>query len=509
VAITYRKNYLLIYLWQSLSILLGFLSLFVVVPYLSSDKILFGIYSVCTSLTIFFSYADLGFVSAGVKYAAEYFIQGNKEKEVKMIGFVAFMMMVMFLIVSLIIIVCAVYPKLLIPELQTKSTHFFLARWLLVTLALSCPIIIGQRVLNMIFTIRVEDYKFQRVSILGSLLKILSVFYFFREGSYQLLEYYVFSQAINFLIVIIALLYIRKYGYKSGKLFAAIRFDRQIFDRVKTLSGTSLVMVITMIFYYELDQIVIANFIGIELVAVYAIALSVMSFVRTFMSLLYSPYSSRYNHYHGSGDIAGLQQFVKKIIMQLSPIVCCPIIILSCLAIPFVESWVGDAYMLSAFLISIMVISFIPNLISTPISAYFIAKEENLRLIKLNVMNVLIYWIGIIATIHWVGIYSFAIFKSIAPILVAIGYWIMAKNDFNESGGFFISFIGLLKTLLFPTIVALVGCKIVENFMIYEHSKLALFNNLFIMSCCLVFSLLAALLVNKQMRNTVCSLIKR
>lgn len=83
MAITYRRNYLLIYFWQSLSILLGFLSLFVVVPYLSSDKILFGIYSVCTSLTIFFSYADLGFVSAGVKYAAEYFIQGNKEKEVK------------------------------------------------------------------------------------------------------------------------------------------------------------------------------------------------------------------------------------------------------------------------------------------------------------------------------------------------------------------------------------------------------------------------------------------
>lgn len=488
---------------------MGFLSLFVVVPYLSSDKILFGIYSVCTSLTIFFSYADLGFVSAGVKYAAEYFIQGNKEKEVKMIGFVAFMMMVMFLIVSLIIIVCAVYPKLLIPELQTGSTHFFLARWLLVTLALSCPIIIGQRVLNMIFTIRVEDYKFQRVSILGSLLKILSVFYFFREGAYQLLEYYVFSQVINFLIVIIVLLYIRKYGYKSGKLFAAIRFDRQIFDRVKTLSGTSLVMVITMILYYELDQIVIANFIGIELVAAYAIALSVMSFVRTFMSLLYSPYSSRYNHYHGSGDIAGLQKFVKKIIVELSPMVCCPIIILSCLAIPFVESWVGNAYMRSALLISIMVISFIPNFIGTPISAYFIAKEENLRLIKLNVVNVLIYWIGIIATIHWIGIYSFAIFKSIAPILVAIGYWVMAKDDFNESGGTFISFIGLLKTLLFPTIVALGLCKIVENFMIYEHSKSALFNNLFIMGCCLALSLLAALLVNKQMRNTVCNLIKR
>lgn len=190
--VSYKKNYLLIYLWQSLSILLGFFSLFVVIPYLSSDKGLFGIYSVCTSLTIFFSYADLGFISAGVKYAAEYFIRGEREKEINMIGFVAFMMMAAFLVASVIIIVCAIYPTLLIPELVKGSEQWYITRWLLLTLALSCPVMIGQRVLAMVFTIRVEDYKYQRISIAGSLIKILSIFYFFREGHYELLEYYVF-----------------------------------------------------------------------------------------------------------------------------------------------------------------------------------------------------------------------------------------------------------------------------------------------------------------------------
>lgn len=507
--ISYKKKYLLIYFWQSISILLGFFSLFIVIPYLSSDKLLFGIYSVCTSLTIFFSYADLGFISAGVKYAAEYFIKGDKEKEVRMIGFVAFMMMMMFLIVSLIIIVCAVYPRLLIPELQEGSTQFFLARWLLATLALSCPVMIGQRVLSMIFTIRVEDYKFQRLSILGSLLKILSIFYFFRTGHYLLLEYYVFFQLVNLLVVIGAFLYVRNYGYKPGKLFSAIRFDRQIFDKVKKLSGTSLIMVMTTILYYELDQIVIAKFVGIEMVAIYAIALSVMSFVRTFMSLLYSPYSSRYNHYHGVGDMEGLQCFVKKIVVYLSPMVCCPIIILSCMAIPFVESWVGETYASSALLVTFMVISFIPNFLCTPVSAYFMAKEENMRLIKLNVINVLIYWGGIVVTVHWIGIYSFAIFKSVAPIAAAIGYWIIMKKDFNNSGMPFISLTELFKVLLFPVISALVLCGIASNFMLYEYSKWALLNNLFFMGCCLVLSLSTAILTNKQMRNTVIGFVKR
>ncbi|ADV43942.1 lipopolysaccharide biosynthesis protein [Bacteroides helcogenes] len=508
-SVSYRKNYLLTYFWQLLSILLGFLSLFVVVPYLSEDKMLYGIYSVCTSLTIFFSYADLGFISAGVKYAAEYFIQGDKEKEVRMIGFVAFMMMVIFLVVSVIIIVCAVYPRLLIPELQEGSAQFFLARWLLATLAMSCPIIIGQRVLSMIFTIRVEDYKLQRLSILGSLLKIISVFYFFRAGHYQLLEYYVFFQLVNLLVVTGAFLYVRKYGYKSGKMFSVIRFDKQIFDKVKKLSGTSLIMVIAMILYYELDQIVIANFVGIEMVAIYAIALSIMSFVRTFMSLLYSPYSSRYNHYHGAGDMEGLQRFVNKIVVGLSPMVCCPIIVLSCLSAPFVESWVGDAYTKSALLVTFMVISFIPNFLGTPVSAYFMAKEENLHLIRLNVLNVLIYWAGIVVTVHWMGIYSFAIFKSVAPVMVAVGYWVIVKRDFAKTGVPFVSLVELLKALLLPVVAALALCGIAGRFMIYEHSKWALLNNLLLMGCCLVLSLAAALFTNTQMRHTVCSLVKR
>lgn len=126
--ISYRKNYLLIYFWQSLSIILGFLSLFVVIPYLSTDKILYGTYSVCTSLTIFFSYADFGFISAGLKFAAEYFIQGERQKEINMIGFVAFMIMTTFLLASVAIIVCAIFPNLLIPELQVGSSQFDIAR---------------------------------------------------------------------------------------------------------------------------------------------------------------------------------------------------------------------------------------------------------------------------------------------------------------------------------------------------------------------------------------------
>lgn len=70
--VSYTKNYIKIDFLQILSILLGFVSMFIVVPYLSSDQTTYGIYSVCISVTIFLSYAYLYFLGAGQKYAAVY-----------------------------------------------------------------------------------------------------------------------------------------------------------------------------------------------------------------------------------------------------------------------------------------------------------------------------------------------------------------------------------------------------------------------------------------------------
>jgi O-antigen/teichoic acid export membrane protein len=95
---SYTQNYIKIYATQSLSMLLGFMSLFVVVPYLSADKITYGIYTVCVSISIFLSYADLGFLGAGMKYAAECYSREEKEKEIALIGFTHFILLIFVLL---------------------------------------------------------------------------------------------------------------------------------------------------------------------------------------------------------------------------------------------------------------------------------------------------------------------------------------------------------------------------------------------------------------------------
>lgn len=501
--VSYRKNYFRIYVWQTLSILLGVISLFIVIPFLSTDKILYGIYSVCTSLTIFFSYADLGFVSAGVKYAAEYFIRGEIYKEMKVIGFTAFIMILVFILVSFLIIFLAVYPKLLIPDLNENSESFNTARYLLITLAVSCPIIICQRLLNIVFTIRVEDYLFQRMMIVGNFFKISSVLFFFGGGRYLVVEYYIFLQTVNLIVVAFALLYTRKYGYSISYFLKSIKWDSKVFNKVKKISGTSLVMTACMILYYELDQIAISHWLGIEAVAIYGMALSVMSIMRSFNSIVFSPYTSRYNHFVGLHDFRGLTSFVNKMISIFGVILVVPIVTVSLFASPFVVSWVGNQYLESSILISIMVLSLFTNFIKDPIGSYFIATERNMILLKSSCLLPVLFWLGICLTINWLGLLSFAIFKFIAPTVVAIYYWKLAKKDFKSRGFSFISIKKAFLPLICPILFLAIMAYFIVPHMFYYHSKLDLLLNVLIMGVSAFMAVVIGILSNRTMKEVV------
>lgn len=493
----YRSKYIKTYFWQILSVALGFASLFIVVPSLSADKEIFGIYSVCTSLTIFFSYADLGFLASGTKYAAEYYIQGEHGKEVRVIGFTAFVMVSVFLVLGIGVAVLGIFPKLLIPELIEGTDKYAISRALLITLAVSCPIAIGQRILGLIFSIRVEDYKYQRLNIIGNILRICSVFYFLYGGRYMIVEYFIFYQSVSLLIVLIGLLYVKKYGYSIKELIKSFRFDKEVFDKMKKLSGTALVLAFSMIVYYELDQVVISHTLGVKAVAMYGAALSVLTLVRTFCTIVYSPYSSRYNHFIGLKDYTGLVNFVNKMILMFAPVLVIPIMTISLFAKPFVISWVGENYVDSSILVSLLVLSFIPNFVKDPISSYFVSRENNRILVKYNILMPMVYWIGIVLSVKYLGLASFASFKSIAPLVPAVAYWFIAKKEFAAINMELVRFKEIVKSLLLPISVVCTFAYISFPYMGFEKDKYCMAINISAMAMCVVLGMLTAIPFNK------------
>ena len=498
--INYRRKYINIYIWQILSIMSGFVSLFIVTPYISSNKILFGIYSLCISFTVYFSYADLGVSSAMAKYAAEYYISGNKRDEVKLVGFSMFIMLLTFSVVSLGLMLMALFPRLIIPELEYGSDSFVVARSLLLILALSSPIIILQRVLNSIFAIRVEDYKYQRFALIGNIIRILSVLYFFGNNRYEIVEYYFFCQIVNVILVLACFLYAKYvYDYSIRELISSFRFDKAIFDKIKKLCGVSFVGFLSTILFFELDQIAISQLLGIEAVAIYAIAMSIFSVVRMYNSIIFAPYSSRFNHFIGLHDTLGLVGFMNKLTYMTFPVVVIPIIVLSLLANPFVISWVGWQYQESSILVSFIICNFIVNFMSMPISSFLVATEKLQIMLYHSLIIPIAYWGGIIFTYHKWGVLSFAVFKAFAPVLATLYLIICIRKILYKLDLSFISLRWLLFNFVAVVIVAGSLCYFGEKLMIYEQSKFALAFNILIIGSCILVSLLIHLPFNSPL----------
>ena len=469
---SYTKNYLKIYLWQGVSLVLNFLSMFVVLPYLTSDPITYGIYSVCISFAIFLAYADLGFMGAGQKYAAEYFAKGDKEEEMKVIGFTNFILLVFLLLFSIVFYILSTTPELLVKGIESAE-HEYVASSLLLTLAVFTPTTLLQRLLQMIFGIRMEDFIVQRINILGSIFKILSVLWFFRVGHYDIIGYFLFTQIVNFLAALITLVIARKrYDYDFIILFRSVCFNKDVFDKTKSLAFTSLFITISWILYYELDSIAIGKLLGANQVAVYAIGLTVLSFFRSILGILFSPFSVRFNHFIGNGDEEGLKLFYLQVVSILAPIVVFPIIAIAILARPIVFSWVGSNYSDSVIVIQFLVFCNIFAFVTYPTNFMLVAKERQKTLYFVNTLLPFVFWTGIFFTISIWGVNSFAVFKLVAFVFSAFVLYKLMIDYLKLT--ILDSVRKIFFPMFFPLLFLILGSFMIRDYLSLEQSKINL-----------------------------------
>ena len=469
---SYTKNYLKIYFWQGISLLLNFFSMFVVIPYLTSDPTTYGIYSVCISFSIFLAYADLGFMGAGQKYAAEYFAKRDKGAEIKIIGFTNFILAVFLLFFSVGFFILSQQPGLLVKGIDTINQKY-VASSLLLILAVFTPTTLLQRLLQMIFGIRMEDFIIQRTNIIGSIFKILSVLWFFRSGKYDIVGYFLFTQIVNLIAALITLFIARKrYNYNFRNLFRSIYFNKAVFDQTKGLAFASLFMTVSWILYYELDSVAIGKLLGANQVAVYAIGLTVLSFFRSILGILFSPFNVRFNHFVGSGDETALKSFYIQIVTILAPIVVFPIIVIAILARPIVLTWVGVDYSSSIVVIQFLVFCNLFAFITYPTNFMLVAKERQKTLYFVSTLLPFIFWIGIAFTISIWGVYSFAVFKLAAFLCSAIVLFKLMTSYLN------LTILDSVKKIFFPMllpILFLISASFsVRGYLPQEKSKINL-----------------------------------
>lgn len=503
---SYTKNYLKIYSWQGVSLVLNFLSMFIVVPYLASSPTIYGIYTVCISVSIFLSYADLGFMGAGQKFAAEYFARGERREEIKVVGFTNFILLIFLLLFSIGFFFLSFHPGLLVKNLLPGKQET-IASSLLLILAIFTPVTFLQRLSQMIFGIRLESYIIQRINIIASLLKIISVLWFFRNREYNIVGYFLFVQVVNLLASILIIIIARKrYGYDFMYLFKSIHFNKIVFFKIKTLAFTNLFLMFSWILYYELDPIVIGRLFGTNQVAIYAIGLTILSFFRSILGILFSPFDARFNHFIGLNDEEGLKGFYLQVVTIFAPLVVIPIITITLLASPLVLSWVGIGYTESIEITQYLVLCNLFAFINYPTSIFLMAKERIKELYFISAIIPVIYWGGIFLTyLDW-GLKAFAIFKLAAFGVSAIGYYVIMIKYFKID--IFLSIKKFFYPMLFPLLFLIGASYVVINHLPVEKSKI----NLLIVATTAIFMMSIAFVIqylgSPKMRNMLNNIIK-
>ena len=499
---SYKKNYIQTYIWKALSFILSFISLFIVVPFLSSNKELYGLYTFCASFQLYLTYADIGFLSAGQKYAAECFAKNDRHGETKIFGFVGFILLCLIIPFSILLCIAAVNPSIVINEISPENIT--VARYLFLTIAIVSPIqVLLLRVSQSVLTIRVKDYISSRVDLVGSLVKMGSVLFFFTGGRYMICEYFLFINAVTIICCLITISIIRRTeNYRFRDVIKAIRWSKPVFDQTKYLAFSSLGSTVAWLLYYELDLIYIGKLFTITDVAYYSICFTLLNFIRNISNILYGPYSQRFNHFVPLNDEHSIKHLLHTLVKNTYPLYVFGCCLLSSISFYFVMLWVGKDYMPSVPILSVLAFFFIFQYISQPAGYLAIAKEKY-TIINVQSIGMSILFIALIFLLRatGMGLMSFVIAKVSVAILQGIylllflrkwiSVWDAIKNYLPQ--------VIILTTVFCVSLYYLLGIMIPNP----DKSSSGLLS--LIMICFVVFALYVLMVYgsNKNMRQLV------
>jgi O-antigen/teichoic acid export membrane protein len=309
--------------------------------------------------------------------------------------------------------------------------------------------------------------------MVGSLLRILSVFYFFSPDRYDIVGYFLFSQLIYLCVLLLGIrIAVKDYGYRWLSTLKSIRFTRSQYALTKSLAYSSFYVTVLWVLYIEFDPFVISKILGVEFVAYYAIGLTLFSFLRSLGATLYGPFQARFNHFVGLHDIEGLKRLFVKVITLLAPVITFGSLSIVLLAKPLVMDWVGPKYLASISVAELLVLGFSFQFLSQPTNILIISLEKVRYLYFVSTVMVVVYWAGVAATFRLFGLDSFAAFRTVSLFISAVVYLRFALRFLEMD---LLEFGRRILLPLFPGVVSLfLILSPVSNLLPMEKGKLNL-----------------------------------
>lgn len=504
----FSKTLIKVYITRIVAILASMLSYTIVIPKLTSNIGAYGIYSVIVSLLLLLQYADLGFLGAGQKYAAERFARNDLEGEIKILSFVHFILFIVVILYGLALLYVYFNPRSVFNT--SNLSDLILAKNLIIIFIGFSPVIVLQRYASAVFSIRIEDYILQTVEIISNIFKIGSTFYYFKQSTYDITGYIFFIQLMNLISASVCFVIIKyKYKYDFSLLVKSFKFNKEVFQLTKNMAFTSIVITISWILYYEMDSVYVSKLYNPQTVALFAIGITILTFSRTLMNMLLSPFQMKFNHLRGLKDEIKLSQYFLRLIEWAFPVSILPPICIFIMMKPLIFAWVGHEYINSILISKILILNLCFAFLAVPISYLAMAREKFKFLLVSSVSLPFFYLLFFLLIRPFYDIYALPIAK-ILTLLVSLMLNLYLLKEIIEH-----SLVRLLFTIfgqcLLPILLLLGMLYLLNPFWlpITEKNTLVLLRTVIIGASCTMISIICYYLINRNTRLFLIGFLKR
>ncbi len=448
------KNIKSIYVYRIIGLCVSFASIFVVIPFLAEDVSAYAIYAFVVSICFFLTYGDLGFLGAAQKYCAEEVGRGELRNELKYVGFVMAILGTLSFLFSFLMLIVSFKPLILLPQLTDEELH--LASDLFFITAIFMPIqVILQRLVMLVLGSRLKEYIAIRFDIVANSLKILIAPFFLTENGY-LLEYYLLTSVLlSIFSAFLSLAFVKYFlNFPVEKLYRHIRFSKQAYRKMKGLAYSSLFSTILFVLYYEIDLIVASQLYSLQSVGWYALAFSLMNFVRSLSSIIYSPLMSYVNRLLGSEGISKAKERLSHILILTIPLFMAITIVLVSGSEVLIFQWLGKETLLTTEIFQILLIGifFFGLVNSGPLIATTLELPKIIYLLGL-VPFLSFYILLFLLEFNYpqLGILSIAYAKMVSGLLssVFVGIFIFKESIINKGDFYRLLGLSCLSYILF------------------------------------------------------------
>ena len=498
-------SYFKSYLFQGFTMILNFFSMFLVLPALSSNIHIFGIYTSCIAFTTFLSYSDFGFLPAAQKLAMKFALKSDMKGEAEVIGFALFILLISSLFLSVGIVFLLIDPNLYLSDV-TNNSDVCIARSLFAVLLISVLNFVLQKLIQMILATRYLDYKFQILNVFINSLRIIGIFYFFHAERYDIVGYFLYTQLVSLVLLLLFLAYVLgSTGMTSTLLLTSIKFNKTIYLSTKNLALSGVVSTLIWIFLYELDVIYISKNYGMTWVAFYAIGFTILAFFRGIFGMIYSPFVTRFNELIYLKNWTQIKNFYQMIVSFFSPFAIYPILLFFLNSEFFVISWVGLDYLQSVDLFRILVLVNIFAFLSYPTGMLIFSFGLLKRTLLFNVSTVILYWALVYVLFDFIG-FEILAFSKLLIFCILFFYNLRFYNKFCKTRPTYL-IQNVLKHHTIPATVIVALSSVFNSIFVPEQSKtnLLIFVLFFILS--FVMSLILHYLLNRSFRLNVKQLV--